>query len=223
MGIIERKKREREERRNQILEVAKELILDRGVPAISMQDIADEAELSKATIYLYFQSKEAILSEILGTSADAFIAYTEGRLESATDGLSAIRILWESYLGFFVESPDIFICTGIKNYIPPALPMASAGSEIDELHPEWKIRRLVAKVLKRGCDDGTLDASIDPDRIARIVVMITTAIIDNIARLPRGERDAKLIREDMQDTFEILLRGLAASSAERSLLSLSPS
>ena len=221
MGIIERKKREREKRRNQILEVAKALILDRGVPAISMQDIADEAELSKATIYLYFQSKEAILSEILGTSADAFIAYAEGRLEAASDGLSAIKILRESYLGFFVESPDIFICTGIKNYIPPA--PASAGSEIEELQHDRKIRRLIAKVLKRGCDDGTLEASIDPDRIARIVVMITMAIVDNIARLPRSERDAKLIREDMQDTFEILLRGLAASSAERSLLSLSPS
>jgi TetR/AcrR family transcriptional regulator len=222
MGIAERKKKEKEERRNQILGVAKALIRDRGVLAISMQDIADEAELSKATIYLYFQSKEAILSEILQTSVAAFIAYTEERLESATDGLRAIRILWESYLGFFVESPDIFIfiCTGIKNYIPPSLPIASEESEIEQLHPEWKIRRLIAKVLKRGCDDGTLEASIDPDRIARIVVMITTAIIDNIARLPREERDVKLIREDMQNTFEILLRGLAASSTKRSHLGL---
>jgi AcrR family transcriptional regulator len=221
MGIAERKKREKEERRNLILDVAKELILDRGIPAISMQDIADEAELSKATIYLYFQSKEAILSEILETSADAFILYTEARLESATDGLCAIRILWESYLGFFVESPDIFIFTGIKNYIDPAFPIASEGSEIKPGQPEWKIRRLIANVLRRGCADGTLEASIDPDKIARIVMMITSAIIDNVARLPREQRDAELIREDMQNTFEILLRGLAASSTERSLLSLS--
>jgi AcrR family transcriptional regulator len=221
MGIAERKKREKEERRNLILDVAKELILDRGVPAISMQDIADEAELSKATIYLYFQSKEAILSEILETSVDAFIQYTEARLESAADGLCSIRILWESYLGFFVESPDIFIFTGIKNYISPVFPTSAEKSDIEPAQPEWKIRRLISKVLKRGCDDGTLEASIDPDKIARIVMMIANVIIDNVARLPREQRDAELIREDMQNTFEILLRGLAASSTERSLLSLS--
>lgn len=223
MGIVERRTREKEERRKRILDVAKQLILDRGVPAISMQDIADEAELSKATLYLYFQSKEAILTEILETSANAFIAYTEARLESAVDGLGAIRILWESYLGFFVESPDIFIFTGIKNYIDPAFPIAAEGTGPESARPEWKIQRLVAKVLKRGGEDGTLEASIDPDKIARIVLMITNAIIDNVARLPREGRDADLIREDMQNTFEILLRGLAASSVERSLLSLAPS
>ena len=75
MGIAERKTREKEERRKLILDVAKELILARGIPAISMQDIADAAELSKATLYLYFQSKEAILTEILESSASAFIAF----------------------------------------------------------------------------------------------------------------------------------------------------
>jgi len=223
MGIAERKKREKEERRKRILDVAKELILDHGVTAISMQDIADAAEFSKATLYLYFQSKEAILADILGTSADAFIAYTEERLKSATDGLRAIRILWDSYLGFFAESPDIFIFTGIKNYFDPGFRPAKeddVGVEADR--PESKIRRLIVRVLRRGCEDGTLEASIDPDKIARIILMITTAIIDDAARLPREDRDAELIRDSMQSTFEILLRGMAASSTERSLLSLSP-
>lgn len=221
MGIAERKIREKEERRNLILDVAKELILERGVPAISMQDIADKAELSKATLYLYFKSKETILSEILEASAEAFISYTEARLESAADGLCAIRILWESYLDIFVESPEIFIFTGIENYIA-SVSAASPGEEgIEPSRAERRIRKLIAKVLKRGRDDGTLDPSIDPDKIARIVVMITDAIIDNVARLPRERRNAELIREDMQNTFEILLRGLAASSAERGLLSLS--
>jgi AcrR family transcriptional regulator len=222
MGIAERKTREKEERRNLILSVAKDLIIDRGVPAISMQDIADSAELSKATLYLYFQSKEAILNEVLDASADAFIAYTEARLESAADGIGAIRILWESYLGFFAESPDIFICTGFRSFLDPVAPSAGDETGVEPARPELKIRKLIAKVLRRGGDDGTLEPSIHPDKIARIVLMITTAIIDNVARLPREERDAELIREDMQNTFEILLRGLAASSTERSLLSLSP-
>ncbi len=222
MGIAERKTREKEERRKLILEVAKRLILDRGVIAVSMQDIADAAELSKATLYLYFPSKEDILSEILEGSADAFVAYVEERLDPAAGGLSAIRTLWESYLGFYAESPDIFVCIGIKNYLDPYMPVDIAEGAEEPLRPERKIRRLIAKVLKRGVGDGTLEPSLDPDKIARITMMITAAIISNVASLPREARDAALIREDMRSTFELFLRGLAAPNAERSLLSLSP-
>ena len=54
MGIADRKQREKEERRTLILKKAKELILERGVDFLSMQEIADSAELSKAALYLYF-------------------------------------------------------------------------------------------------------------------------------------------------------------------------
>ena len=222
MGIMERKTREKETRRSLILEKAKELILEKGIPSLNMQDIANAAELSKATLYLYFQNKEAILLEILADATDVFVAYVEERLASAKDGLSAMRALWASYLDLFGTSPEFFLLTGIIHFIEPYF---STGIEKDDdsaQHPERKLQRLIAKVVEKGVEDGTLDASVNPTAIARIAMLLATAIVDNIARMPREARDIKSVQVDMQSAFEMILRGLAAPGTDRSLLSLTP-
>ena len=62
MGIAERKERERDlqkkMRRGQILDAAKRLFHAKGFSSATMEDIAREAELSPATIYLYFKNKD---------------------------------------------------------------------------------------------------------------------------------------------------------------------
>ncbi|HSV56962.1 MAG TPA: helix-turn-helix domain-containing protein, partial [Magnetospirillaceae bacterium] len=117
MGIQERKCREKEERRSLILAKARDLILEHGIDSISMQNIANAAELSKATLYLYFQNKEAILEDILAESMDAFVVYVHSRIRPEDTGLGALRTLWASFLDLFGESQDIFVLTGIMNYI----------------------------------------------------------------------------------------------------------
>jgi AcrR family transcriptional regulator len=60
MGIEERKKREKVLRQQQIQEAAKELFLLKGFNSTTMEDIAKKAELSPATIYLYFKNKDEL-------------------------------------------------------------------------------------------------------------------------------------------------------------------
>lgn len=77
MGIQERKKREKEGRRQQILTASKQLFAERGFHQTTMEDIANAAELSPGTIYLYFKSKDELFAELsLGV-----IQYFNGRLE----------------------------------------------------------------------------------------------------------------------------------------------
>jgi AcrR family transcriptional regulator len=64
MGIRERKNREKNLRRQQIQEAAKELFLSKGFNGTAMEDIAKKAELSPATIYLYFKNKEELYVSI---------------------------------------------------------------------------------------------------------------------------------------------------------------
>jgi len=55
MGIQERKKREKERRRQQIMIAAKRVFSVKGYSKATMEDIAKEAELSPGTLYLYFK------------------------------------------------------------------------------------------------------------------------------------------------------------------------
>ena len=65
MGIYERKSREKEYRIKQIRDSAAALFCKKGYAATTIEDIAALAEISKATIYLYFKSKDELFSEIL--------------------------------------------------------------------------------------------------------------------------------------------------------------
>mgnify|MGYP006293938867 FL=1 len=60
MGIYERKRREREQRRAQILEAAKKVFSSKGFNSATMEEIAGEAELSPGTLYIYFKNKEEL-------------------------------------------------------------------------------------------------------------------------------------------------------------------
>lgn len=64
MGIHERKEREKERRRQQILVSAKRVFSDKGYSRATMEDIANEAELSPGTLYLYFKNKEELFASL---------------------------------------------------------------------------------------------------------------------------------------------------------------
>ena len=64
MGISERKEREKEQRRKDIIDSAEKVFFEKGLNNSTMDEVAKQAELSKGTLYLYFKSKEEIHFEI---------------------------------------------------------------------------------------------------------------------------------------------------------------
>jgi len=64
MGIKERKEREKERRKQQITVAAKKVFSDKGFSHATMDDIANEAELSPGTLYLYFKNKEELYASL---------------------------------------------------------------------------------------------------------------------------------------------------------------
>lgn len=77
MGIQERKQREKERRRQQIIVAAKRVFVRKGYGRATMESIAKEAELSTGTLYLYFRNK----SELWGTLAVRVLQYLVIRLD----------------------------------------------------------------------------------------------------------------------------------------------
>lgn len=65
MGTKERRQREADSRRQEILSAARGLFWKNGYHGTSIPKIAEEAELAPGTIYLYFPSKEALYAELL--------------------------------------------------------------------------------------------------------------------------------------------------------------
>ncbi|MGB9595247.1 MAG: TetR/AcrR family transcriptional regulator, partial [Candidatus Poribacteria bacterium] len=57
MQELSRREREKLNRRNEILQAARKVFASKDYSSATIDDIAAEAELSKGTIYLYFNSK----------------------------------------------------------------------------------------------------------------------------------------------------------------------
>ncbi|MDP2983501.1 MAG: TetR/AcrR family transcriptional regulator [Candidatus Latescibacter sp.] len=62
---LPRREREKAAHRKEIMEAAIRVFARRGVQAATLDEVAQEAEFSKGTIYLYFSSKEDLLFNIL--------------------------------------------------------------------------------------------------------------------------------------------------------------
>lgn len=60
MGIYERKQREKEQRKIEIISAARTVFSNKGFNSATMEEIASEAELSPGTLYLYFKNKEEL-------------------------------------------------------------------------------------------------------------------------------------------------------------------
>ena len=220
MGISERKEREKEKRRAFILDTARRLILERGIDSVSMQDIATACELSKGTLYLYFDNKQSLLEEFFHEAGSYFLDYVQQKIRPEDSGLQAIRTLWLSYLEIFGESSEIIVLFGVKNTLNPGFPYIVEENSGAGLQEPLLLFRMIQDILSRGVADGSLDPSIDPVRVTRTIIMITGGIVENVARLPLAMRNNRIILEEMKETFEIVLRGLASPGCDRSLLVL---
>jgi AcrR family transcriptional regulator len=221
MGISERKEREKAERRKMIMNCAKELILHNGVEGVSMGDIARKAELSKATIYLYFSSKDSLFWAICEESATVFTEKMRPRLKPGISGLAALKEVWRGYLELFGESEDIVIIFNMHHFLDPSDPLIPAKEkEQDSEHYTSVFFDLIKSLIEQGKEEGTFDSDIDAARVTRIVFSLFSYIVETAAKVPREDRKSPVIINEMKNIFEIFFRGIASEGIDRSLLIL---
>ncbi|MGM0465810.1 MAG: TetR/AcrR family transcriptional regulator, partial [Acidobacteriota bacterium] len=67
-----RELKRRQENKKYILEVAEKLFVKSGYRKTAMDDIANEAQFSKATVYRYFESKLDMFTQIVKNSIEEY-------------------------------------------------------------------------------------------------------------------------------------------------------
>jgi len=83
-----RKEREKEQRRNEIIVVAERLFLSQGFESTTMDQIANEAEFSKGTLYNYFISKDDLYLTIGVKAYTILIEYTDTFIKQEEPGVA---------------------------------------------------------------------------------------------------------------------------------------
>jgi len=207
VSTAERRAREKEQRRQAILDAAREVFFQRGFQRATVDDVAARAEVSKGTVYLYFPSKEAILAHLLleGLSilfAKLTAAYTPNQASAS----ERLRLLAYAYLQFAQEHPNYFRLVmafdrgRFQEQIPPELNAAIFDRSTSNL-------KLVAEAVEQGVRTGEFKA-VDPWQTAGVLWAALHGVLVLLAHPLRRQ----LLNMDLdvmfQATLDLLLSGL---------------
>src|SRR5882757_7455097 len=110
--IAERREEEKERRRAEILDAAEALYVKNGWDALTVDQVARRARLSRALVYVYFRDKEELLFAIgeraMRLLRDRFIE----AVASHVSGVDKIEAIGRAYMGYAYEFPHYFdFCT----------------------------------------------------------------------------------------------------------------
>jgi AcrR family transcriptional regulator len=208
LSTAERRAREKAQRRREILDAARQEFFERGFHQPTVDDVASRAEVSKGTIYLYFESKEEILAHLLLEGLDLLLAQMEAAGSAATgsEADAALRRLANAYLQFCQANPAYF-----------RLIMAFDRGRFEEsisreLYQEVLDRSLrgldlVAQTIRRGKESGVFEVE-DPWQAAGS----TWAAINGVLVLMAHPLRRRMLKSDLktmfQATLDLVVRGL---------------
>ena len=111
MGIEERRAREREQLRQQILLAARELFVNEGYENVSMRKIANKIEYSPTTIYLYFKDKADLLDSLCQETLLNLLNTLEALKRDMSDPVEALIESGRTYIEFGLKYPQDYKLT----------------------------------------------------------------------------------------------------------------
>lgn len=210
MATVQRRAREKARRQQEILEAAKEVFFQKGIHRATVDDVAAQAEVSKGTIYLYFQSKESILAHLLLEGLSILLP----RLEAAyapQEPLSTekrLRQLVEAYWQFAQAYPDYFrLLLALDRGRFRERVSAEVYQEI--LTESTRGLEMAARAIRQGREEGVFTAD-DPWLTAGVLWGALNGALTLMANPVRREMIPVEPKAVFDATFELFLRGLQA-------------
>lgn len=198
MGIKERRLREKEERRNTIVESAKKVFLEKGIENATMKDVAAEAELSKAALYLYFKNREELTFELLHISFLKIKGLIQTAAEQESDGFHKLKAVGDAFMEFYRNEPEyIYFSLVIERYsysIANNLP--AAGRCLELLN---EIQQIIGDLLKEGVQDGSIRSDLDVEKTAVVFIHVATSFMQRVSTLQET-----FVKKEHYEPYELI-------------------
>jgi AcrR family transcriptional regulator len=98
----------REQRRQQVLAAALDTFSTAGYHAVSMDDIAERAGVSKPVLYQHFPGKLDLYLALLDAGIDGLLDAARTALGSTTDNATRVRAMVNAYFSYVEETGSAF-------------------------------------------------------------------------------------------------------------------
>ncbi len=161
MGIKERKEREKEARREEIITAAEKIFFEKGLAQATMDEIAEAAELSKGTLYLYYKSKEDLYLTVAMKGSEIMYGMFQQALGTGEPTIKLIANLGEAYYEYFRNYRNYF---RMYYFFENPQVQSQVSPEMMDIcvKCDQKVWNLVVSLFQRGIDEGLLHKDLDP-------------------------------------------------------------
>ena len=196
MSTKDRKLLEKENRRESILSAAENIMSTHGIHGLSIDLIANETQLAKGTIYLYFKSKEEILS-ILSVKARKLLFIEFQKIQKKDiPHIEQVKELVHTNYAFYKKKPmyyDLMSLYEVNNTLTETEEMHESGQEISNL---------IIDIVTKAQEEGTLNPKINPSHFSFCLWGMTVGVFQLLKVRGTLMNDKMNISEqDLLDTF----------------------
>ncbi|MFX1570164.1 MAG: TetR/AcrR family transcriptional regulator [Promethearchaeota archaeon] len=209
-----RKERETQLRKQIILEAAEKLFLSDGYEATTMDEIANEAEFSKGTVYKYFISKDELYIANGIKAYELIIKYTREFTEKEDPGMKQIMAVGYAYYAFTKDHP---LYANIFHDIALKLPDISIKPEevLTEIEKKYldlsnSFRDIFIKILTDAVKIKAIRSDKNPFLIGYVLSTLTNGLVNDLMQNKNFIDRLGLNSDEVVDfVFEILGEGLS--------------
>jgi AcrR family transcriptional regulator len=121
MAVSERKRRESEALKRQILDIAEEIIAVEGVERVTMRRIAASVDYAPTVLYRLFGSKADLMEHLIARGYEGVRRrYADARLGNEGRPLATLRAILEVYVGYALDHPNhyrMWFDTGVASRV----------------------------------------------------------------------------------------------------------
>jgi AcrR family transcriptional regulator len=173
--IAERREEEKERRRLEIIEAAELLYAEKGWDAVTMDQVARSARLSRALVYVYFRDKEDLLFAITSRALDELQHRFEQAVSGHALGIDQVSAIGRAYVLFQQEKPFQFdACSRYHAHQmhqgQPNELACNAGGD--------SVMAVMTGALQRGVADGSIRADAgDPVKVCLMLWAFSHGLI----------------------------------------------
>jgi len=203
----EKRKKEKENKRNNILKAARKLFFDNGFKAVTVDNIAAKAAVSKGSIYLYFDSKEEIYAQVL--VADNIERHKE-LLEFNTKEAPAEELLFQyaqHYVDDFFNNKELFRI--LMTFMLQTEQMNLTPQQNAELIRTTNENiKFISGILQKGIDSGDFLATIDIRQTQNAIWGLLNGVISLFLFMGNPTKRAERIHTLVKESLAIFIKGL---------------
>ena len=204
---LARKARRQEGRRQAILDAARQVVSARGLEQFTMGAVAEQADLSKAALFYYFDSKEDVIAALAGSILAAEGEVLLDAVRSAESGVEALCALARAHVEFHRSDLSAF---RIFSLWTQTAGVQRALLASDVYPAAARVNDALAKRLAADQRAGRIHRDAEPRRLANVAYLAAHGLLALLASLEGlGGNTRFSLDELLDETCALLRRGTA--------------